>query len=69
MDKKEKELKKIKQRLQKSLKKIKVKKQQIDDIIDEIEGIAENIDGDLGTDYGTSCVQLRKKNGNLLLEY
>ena len=69
MDKKEKELKKIKQRLQKSLKKIKVKKEQIDDIIDEIEGIAEDIDGELSTNYGTSCVRLEKQNGNLLTEY
>lgn len=69
------EHKKLKEQVLEKLGKLKMKQSEVDDIIAQIEGKVEEMNGEkpleqkpLKTGYGTSCLRLEEK-GKLVTEY
>jgi transcriptional regulator NrdR family protein len=64
MDKEE----KMKNEIRKKLEKIKMKQNDIEDLIESIQGLVEPEEKNVETNYGTSCLRL-EKNGKMLTEF
>jgi hypothetical protein len=65
--------KEIKQEITKKLEKIKMKEDEITNLISDIEGKIDEINGEkpkpFTTGYGTSCLQIQTGKGKLIDEY
>jgi len=65
----DKQTKKLKIEITKKLSKIRMKQEQVDSIINDIEGLLpKEEEKETKINYGTSCVRM-EKNGKLLTEY
>jgi len=68
----EKEREKVKVEIRKKLQKLRMKQNEADDLIAEIEGKVDEINGvahPIKTGYGTSCLRLTNTKGRLITEY